>query len=87
MGAGLASSIVIADTLNETMKSRRAQKTTEHQTSNEVKFCPECGAKNKKTSKFCAECGSKFAGKVTCKNCGTELPKTAKFCPECGQKK
>ena len=49
-------------------------------------FCPNCGAKNKKSGKFCTECGHSLKESLRCKKCGTELASSSKFCPECGTK-
>ena len=56
------------------------------QKSADGKFCPECGAENKKSAKFCTECGTKLLNVKTCPNCKAEVAAKAKFCPECGTK-
>lgn len=52
----------------------------------DVKFCPDCGAKMPAASKFCPECGKKFASKGVCSKCGAKVAPGAKFCPDCGAK-
>ncbi|MBQ9790612.1 MAG: SPFH domain-containing protein [Clostridia bacterium] len=85
MGAGMATSFILADQLADTMAAKKAKSTTTPETG---KFCPECGAKNRKNAKFCSECGKKFETKSNiCAKCGAELSKTAKFCQECGTKR
>ncbi len=85
LGAGMATSFILADQLADTMATRKAKSA---QTAETGKFCPECGAKNRKNAKFCSECGKQFETKSnTCTKCGAELPKTAKFCQECGTKR
>lgn len=86
MGASLASSFVLADTLAENMNSRKVARREQASQEDAGKFCSQCGAKNKKTAKFCMECGTKFHAKQTCPKCGIELSARAKFCPECGEK-
>jgi len=84
LGTGIATSVVLADTLSSSIKSRKETKTEDKETG---KYCPECGAKNRKNAKFCSECGTKFNLQTNCSKCGAELPKNAKFCQECGTKK
>ena len=82
LGAGIATSVLLADTLSENLGRRKRKDVAEDITGN---FCPECGTKNRKNSKFCTECGTKLNIKQICKKCHAELPASAKFCPECGQ--
>jgi len=84
MGAGMATSFVLADQFMDTMNNKKAKAATPET----GKFCPECGAKNRKNAKFCSECGKQFETKSNvCAKCGAELAKTAKFCQECGHKR
>lgn len=83
IGTGIATSMLLADTLSENLGRRRKTKNAEP----EGKFCTECGTKNKSNAKFCHECGVKLSSKSHCSNCNAELPAKAKFCPECGTKK
>lgn len=82
LGAGIATSVLLADTLSENLGKRRKSSTEET-----GKFCPECGTKNRKNAKYCHECGKMLSNNNTCKKCNAELPTNAKFCPECGTKK
>ncbi len=44
--------------------------------------CPHCGAQTSENHKFCPQCGHKV--KEECISCGTELNKEWKCCPACG---
>ncbi len=48
--------------------------------------CPQCEAPLPQNVKFCPECGAKISAESKCKKCGAKLMPNAKFCPECGQK-
>jgi len=66
--------------------------------SNNGKFCSECGKEKPETStngwtcscgaingsKFCSECGNKAPIDGICSKCGFKSEKPFKFCPECG---
>ena len=83
MGAGMA----IGEMVRESVKASTAKTEAKPAAAEGDRFCPDCGAKNKKTSKFCCECGKKLvADKKTCPDCGAEVKETTKFCPECGKK-
>ena len=84
IGASIATSMVLADKLSETMNKKTRKQT--QKTTNDGKYCPECGTKNSETAKFCTECGTNICGSKICKKCKSELPSQAKFCPECGHK-
>lgn len=78
LGTGLAFGQMMRDALTPTKNTAPVQK--------EGKFCPECGAENKKTAKFCTECGAKLISVKHCTKCNAEMSNKAKFCPECGTK-
>jgi hypothetical protein len=48
--------------------------------------CPACGAPLPDNVKFCPECGAKIVSKSLCRACNAELKPGAKFCAECGTK-
>jgi len=45
--------------------------------------CPKCQHENSEGLKFCVECGKKL--EITCSNCGFGNAPSFKFCGECGQ--
>lgn len=47
--------------------------------------CPHCGAQSSENYKFCPQCGEKV--KEECISCGTELNNEWKCCPVCGSDK
>ncbi len=47
--------------------------------------CPHCGAQTSENYKFCPQCGGKV--KEECASCGAELNKEWKCCPACGSDK
>jgi RNA polymerase subunit RPABC4/transcription elongation factor Spt4 len=47
--------------------------------------CPHCGTQTSENYKFCPQCGEKV--KEECASCGTELNKEWKCCPACGSDK
>ena len=49
-------------------------------------ICPECEAPLANNVKFCPECGAKIKQVAFCAQCGGKLTPGAKFCPECGAK-
>lgn len=85
LGAGIATSVLIADTLSENLGKRKT-KVSQPTQETAGNFCPECGTKNRKNSKFCIECGTSLNVKKACPKCKAELPENAKFCSECGTK-
>lgn len=54
-----------------------------------MKICKNCKAESSNEAKFCQECGYQFTENDTpvkvCKNCNTHNPETSKFCQECGK--
>lgn len=48
--------------------------------------CPECEAPLASNAKFCPECGAKLKKTSNCTACGSKLAPGAKFCAECGTK-
>jgi membrane protease subunit (stomatin/prohibitin family) len=48
--------------------------------------CPSCNAPLPQNVKFCPECGAKIQTETLCAKCGNKLLPGAKFCPECGNK-
>ena len=102
LGAGSAVGNIFAGSLStENPKVKSAKNTTacvkcKARIEENLKFCPECGAKQglscskcgaslTATSKFCPECGEKINAEKVCE-CGEKLKPTAKFCNNCGKK-
>ena len=48
--------------------------------------CPQCEAPLANNVKFCPECGAKIQQAAFCTQCGGKMASGAKFCPECGAK-
>lgn len=48
--------------------------------------CPNCGKPTTENIKFCPECGAKLKTDDKCAACGSKLMPNAKFCPDCGEK-
>ena len=84
--AGLGAQLGTGFALGEMMKKSFESSTTPSQPSENVKYCPSCGAKNPQAAKFCVECGSKMVQKGKCPKCGADVSAKSKFCPECGEK-
>lgn len=51
------------------------------------KFCANCGHTLSATAMFCENCGTKVMRNEKCQNCGFEFSNDAKFCPQCGTKR
>ncbi len=88
LGSQLGTGMAIGDIIRDSLKSgTKQEQSNESQDEGNVKYCPECGAKNPKKAKFCVECGASLKKQVpTCPECGIEVSSRTKFCPECGAK-
>jgi len=63
-----------------------------------MKYCKECGAKNKNSAEECTECGcldfrfrcancgTRFEKLPRCPQCGVKAGRSARTCPECGER-
>ena len=52
-----------------------------------IRYCSNCGTKNKDNDKYCENCGSNLSGLNNyCGNCGTKIHSDDKFCSNCGSK-
>ncbi len=83
LGSQIGTGVALGEIIKESVKSTSKGSANE---SEDVKYCPSCGAGNPKRAKFCVECGGKLAEKGKCPKCGAEVTGKAKFCPECGEK-
>ena len=48
--------------------------------------CPQCEAPLANNVKFCPECGARIKEINQCPSCGSKVTPGSKFCPECGDK-
>ncbi len=48
--------------------------------------CPQCEAPLANNIKFCPECGARIKENTQCPSCGSKVTPGSKFCPECGDK-
>ncbi len=48
--------------------------------------CPQCEAPLANNVKFCPECGARIKENTQCPSCGSKVTPGSKFCPECGDK-
>ena len=48
--------------------------------------CPQCEAPLANNVKFCPECGARIKEINQCSSCGSKVTPGSKFCPECGDK-
>ncbi len=48
--------------------------------------CPQCEAPLANNVKFCPECGARIKELTQCSSCGSKVSPGSKFCPECGDR-
>lgn len=60
---------------------------TSQQSTPQVRYCDNCGAKVVPGSAFCDECGAAVLSMKQCSHCGYVFERPGKFCPKCGAKR
>ena len=88
LGVGLSSGMTVGGMFAQAVNGVKNKDTglSQNQENEELKECPECHKKIKKSVKFCPECGAKQPQAKFCPNCGAKVSENNKFCPECGEK-
>ena len=84
-GIGLGMGFGVGNTMGNAMGNMEPVMSTQ----DKKKECPSCHASISENLKFCPECGAdttKKAAACTCSACGAAFAAGTKFCPECGKK-
>lgn len=83
LGAGSAIGNMFANNLN-TVNTPKVENTSRKE-AKATKKCTGCGEEIPADVKFCPNCGAKQEAKF-CADCGAKLESGTKFCPNCGKK-
>lgn len=82
LGLGLSAGATLGGVFANNLNTQNVQKAENKE---KQKECVSCGKQIPENVKFCPECGAKQETRF-CPECGTKLNPNAKFCPECGKK-